>query len=170
MDVKPELKNGFWMAFALFCWWTVEYLFGLHSAFIDHLQKSILISNVIVPIVGLWLLLTQKKVSEGGTSTYGSLAISGGISIVASSIFILALSIVFYKLINPGWVDFMVQKNIELTGEGKTPEELAKLKEGYSAVFAAGSMGMQNFSRFIMFGLLILLLEALVVLKLPQSK
>ena len=155
------------MAFALFCWWTFEYLLGLHTVYIKSLQSSILASNILVPIVGLWFLMSGKKAAKGDSASYGSLAISGGIAIVASSIFILALTIIFYKLINTGWVDFMTKKNIELFGDGKNEEELQELREGFAAVFAAGSMGMQNFSRFIMFGMVILLLEALIVLKLP---
>lgn len=158
------------MAFALFCWWTAEYLFGVQTVYVDSLQKSILAATVLVPAVGLWFLLTAKKERMGEDANYGALAISGGISIVASSIFILALTIIFYKLINPGWADFMTEKSLDLHRDQKTPEEIEAMREGFMAVFAPGSMGMQNFSRFIMFGMVVLLIEALVVLKLPSKK
>lgn len=166
MNVKDELKYGFWMAFVLFIWWVVEYLMGFQTTKLEHLSTSVMLSNLAVLGLGLYLTLnnTKSKMSASDLS-FGGLFISGGVALIGSSILIYGLSILFYKIVNPDWVATMTEANLKLLTEAPDAERLAELKEGYAAQYGAGSMGLMNFSRMVMFGLFILSIEAFVVLK-----
>lgn len=166
MNVKDELKYGFWMAFVLFIWWVVEYLMGFQTGRLEHLSTSVMLSNLTVLGLGLYLTLNNTKSKTPSSDLhFSTLFLSGGVALIGSSILIYGLSILFYKIVNPDWVATMTQANLELLSETPTPERLEELKQGYGAQYGAGSMGLMNFSRMVMFGLFILLIEAFAVLK-----
>lgn len=166
MNVRDELKYGFWMAFVLFTWWVVEYLVGFQTVHLKHLSTTVMVSNLVVLGAGIYLTLnnTRSKYSSDKL-TFGTLFTSGGVALIASAILIYGLSIMFYKIVNTGWVETMTTANLKLLSETPDAERLAELKEGYKAQYSPGSMGLLNFSRMTIFGLLILLVESFAVLK-----
>ncbi|MGB0428991.1 MAG: DUF4199 family protein [Bacteroidia bacterium] len=171
MEVKVELKYGFWMAFAMFVWWVIEYQTGIQSNNLKYLSLSINISNFAVIIIGLFLALTAKKRTlKPSNINYSTLAISAGITLLASGILILALTSLFYHFVNTGWQEYATNLNIEQFANELEGEELTKKREMYMAMFAPGSMGMQNFARFIFYGFFLLFIESFVVLKLPVGQ
>ncbi|MFY0675552.1 MAG: DUF4199 family protein [Bacteroidia bacterium] len=170
MEIKSELKFGFWMAFALFIWWIAEYLLGFQGEKMENLSLSINVSNLIVIVVGLYLSMTEKKnATDKADLKYGTLALSGGVALLAAAILILALTSIFYHFINTGWQEFVTNINLKEFATDLEGEDLQKKREMYMAMYAPGSMGMQNFARFTMYGFFIVLIEALIVLKLPSS-
>lgn len=168
MDVKNELKFGFWMAFALFIWWVIEYLLGFQKPNNDTWLYSSIISNAIIALVGMYLaMLHTKKKTPKAELRYATLALSAGLTLVASSILVIALSSIFYHFINQELVDVAVAMTKEKLVEETDPAEIAKRIEQTQAAFAPGSMGMKNFSSLVTMGFFLLLIEAVFVLKLP---
>lgn len=166
MNVKDELKYGFWMAFVLFTWWVVEYLVGFQTVHLQHLSTTVMVSTLAVLIAGIYFTLHNAQAKLPAKEfTYSSLFISGGVALIACSILIYGLSILFYKIVNIDWVATMTEANLKLLKEPPTVEELEQLKKGYAAQYSPGGMGLLNFSRMIIFGLFILLIEAFVVLR-----
>mgnify|MGYP000524520753 CR=1 FL=1 len=167
MNIKDELRYAFWMAFALFIWSVIEYAIGIQTgAYFEYLPTSVTFSTLLVVGAGMYMAMKNTKAkTEASELKYGTLAISGGIALVACAILSFGLTAVFYNFINTEWLSFMTDQNLALLEEPPSPERMAELKEGYAAHYSAGSMGMQTFSRIIMFGLILLFLEALIVLK-----
>lgn len=168
MDIKSELKYGFWMAFALFIWWVVEYMLGWQIPDTDLNFYSSIYSNLIVSVVGLFLvMLVKKQQLPSGEVKYGTLAISGGIALLAAGILLIPLASIFFHFINQDWVELGVEKALEKLDENATKEEIVKMTERAESYYAPSSMGMTSFSKLIMMGFFLVLAEALIVLKLP---
>ncbi|MBI1185399.1 DUF4199 family protein [bacterium] len=168
MDIKTELKIGFWMAFAMFIWWIGEYLLGIQGENMQYKTMSMLLSNTLVIVIGCYMAMRAAKFKTPANDLkYGTLALSAGVTLLAASVLVLVLSSIFYHFVNSGYTDYMVQKQMAKQDPTTSVEELTKREEMYHAVFAPGSMGMANFSNMVMLGFFIILIEALVVLKLP---
>lgn len=168
MDVKNELKYGFWMAFAFFILWVLQYVTGIQIPDTDTDFRFVLISNFAVVIIGLFATIVAKKKMLGPKDlSYGTLAISGGIALLATGILVIPLSSIFYHFINTEWVELAIDKVLSAAKEGTSEKKLLRLEEQTRAAFSAGSMGMQNFARVTMIGFFVLLIEALIILKLP---
>lgn len=170
MDIKNEIKYAFWMAFAFFIWWVIEYLIGLQAK-PDELQASVIWSTIVIITVGMLLsMLDKKRRTRKEELSYGKLAIAGGISLVGAGILVLGLNIAFYKFVNTEWTQMMIDLQLDTIKEKNPEMSEGQIIEGLRAMYGAGSMGMQAFSRVVMLGLPIMLIEALIVLKTPALK
>ncbi len=171
MEVKLELKYGFWMAFAMFVWWVIEYVSGIQGNNLEYLGLSINLSTFAVIIIGLFFTLKQKKqITNQADLSYSTLAISAGITLLASGILILALSSLFYHFVNTEWQTYATELNLKNFAAELDGDKLKEKREMYMAMFSPGSMGMQNFARFVMYGFVVMFIEAFVILKLPVGQ
>lgn len=162
MHYKEELKHGFWMALTLFFWWVAEYLIGLQGSHIQYLQISVLTSNLLILLVGAWLVLHRISTQPAHPVTgYWNLALSACITVLAMAILSLGLANVFYRIVHPDWTEFMAQTNLARVPPGST--HTPKI-ESLRAMYSPGSMGMMAFSRLITLGLMVCLPLAYVQL------
>lgn len=168
MDIKSELKYGFWMAFALFIWWVLEYMIGWQVPNTDINFYSSIFSNLFVTLIGIFMvMLSKKKQLPKNEVRYGTLTIAGGITLLAAGILLIPLASIFFHFINQEWVELGVEKAIEKLDASATEKEIEQVTNRAESYYAPSSMGMTSFSKLIMMGFCLLFIEALIVLKLP---
>ena len=109
MDYKIELRYGLIAGVLSFLWLYGEYAFGLHTTYID-LHPIITNFALLIPIICLPLGIRAKRNHDyKGNITFWQGLQSGMImSLLYGAISVIGVFI-YYKAINPGWYEFVVE-------------------------------------------------------------
>lgn len=159
MNYRLEIKYGFWMAIALFLWLLGEWAAGFHSTHLEYTQISIILSWIVL-VVGVYHGLSDKNEEfYQNKASYGSLAISAGLMVLATAIMTYLFHFLYHKLINPEYTATIIQEKLLRVSEDKKEDAL----KAFQAIHSPGSMAMFAFARVIMVGLVIALVNSGVV-------
>ena len=166
MNYRLEIKYGFWMAVALFLWLLGEWAAGFHSTHLEYGQISILLSSIVI-VVGVYHGLSDKNEEfYANKASFGSLAISASLMVLAAAIMTYLLHFLYHKFINSGYSGIIIQEELSKVPEEKKDDALKTLQ----AMYSPASMAMMAFARIIMFGLVIALVNSGVVKALSKKR
>lgn len=151
-----ELKYGVIVGLGICTWMVVEFLLGFHGERME-IGKYSGYFAFIIPLFFYWIALKEKR-----NRVYnGSLRLSQGLrtSILISILVGLILGgfqIVYYKWINPGFVELAVTQQIdELRAQGLSEEELVTSATGMLVLLSAPAQAIIAFVSSIVEGTLI---------------
>lgn len=94
-----EIKYGFLISIFNLLWLTFEQLLGLQDEYI-HLYKIVSSLSIIVPVVGIWFALSERKMSST-KYTFEKGFNTGFIITLINTILIIPIVYIFFTFINP---------------------------------------------------------------------
>ncbi|MEO8149390.1 MAG: DUF4199 domain-containing protein [Bacteroidia bacterium] len=159
--MRTSYKWGLIIGGLGFAWFVGEYLFGLHNKYIK-LQPVITNFELIIPILCIGLGLRQVKLKDFNGSITFSEAFKEGLimSAIAACLSVVGVCI-YFKAINPGWTDFMIETSKQVAKE--KGESIAKAADFAKIYFSLNSYIVQSFIGTLGFGGVISLIVALVI-------
>ena len=105
---KSEIKYAVIISVLGFVWLLLEYAVGLHDKYVDY-HPFISMFGIIIPIIGIRMAIKNKKDSNNGKMTYAEGFKSGSFISVLSGVMAPVGLLIYTRIINPNWFDFMVK-------------------------------------------------------------
>ncbi len=105
---RSEIKAAIIISVLGFAWLLGEYAVGLHDKYVDY-HPIISMFGIVIPIVGIRIAIGNKKKSNGGNMTYAEGFKTGSFVSVLSGVMAPIGLLIYTRIINPNWFDFMVK-------------------------------------------------------------
>lgn len=137
-----EWKWGGIIGLAGFAWLVTSWAVGWHESGIGLVQVSSALA-ILVTLAGTSLAMSDLLRREPETSFAEGLRRGALVSVIAGGIAVLA-QVVYFKVINPGWTDYMVEQvRLLYAGQGLGGEDLDEVVTGARTTFGLSSYAIQ---------------------------
>lgn len=148
-----ELRWGLIIGAANLVWLYGSYYLGLHTSGLGAMQAMVVVS-LAISIVGYVLAMRALMRQAPETSIPEGIRSAAIIAGVAAAIAVLA-QVGYFKMINPGWTEFMVEQTREhFANAGLEEEQLAQVVEQSRKTFGLGSYATQAAMGALVIGML----------------
>jgi hypothetical protein len=168
MNIGIELKNAFYISLAMLIWRCIEFFTGIQTTYIAYYS---LINNLSLIIFVFFLykgIKTRRNEFFEGYIDFTNAFKSGFLISFFSAIFSIPVVFIFYKFINTGFFDFMIEYSaIEAATKGKDPDQVTQLAKSY---FTMKVFIIQAFTLSLLSGSLVsMILAAILKRKAPEE-
>lgn len=161
--MKIELKWSILISVLNFLWLCAEYVTGLHSRYVDILPY-VTIFSIIIPIVGLNMAIRQKRDRQynGKIMFWQSMQCGAIITVICAVLSIFSI-IVYFKVINPDYVVFMISHAAQKAAENG--ESITQATKNAAQFFNMKSYMQQSFAGTMFIGLTLTLIISIFIKK-----
>jgi hypothetical protein len=162
--MKAELKYGIYLGLSICVWKLVEFTFGFHGEYYE-IGKYTDFLPLLLLIAALFLGIKERRdESLNGYIDYKQGVRTGFFISLVSSIISVTFIYFYYKVINPGYIDYIIAANeTRLLAEGKSPDAVAAAVVMVKNTFRASNVMLQHLLFNLLGGALISLIIALVL-------
>ncbi|POY38942.1 hypothetical protein C3K47_00110 [Solitalea longa] len=159
--IRTEFKWALVISLLNFIWLLLEYAVGLHDRYLSVLPYVTLFS-IIIPVVFIRKALVEKRENEylKNISFWQSMLSGSFITVVCSVISVFSMMI-YFKLINPQFTDFMVEYVAKKAADNG--ENIAQASERARIYFSMKSYMQKAFGGTMLIGLLVTLFWSILI-------
>jgi Protein of unknown function (DUF4199) len=137
-----EWKWGGIIGAAGILWLVASWALGFHERGIGMIQVTAALS-IVVALVGYFFAMRDLRRREAETSLIEAVRRGALIAVIAAVLAVLGQAI-YFKVINPGWTDYMVeQSRLFYADQGVDEKGLAEIAESAKATFGLASYATQ---------------------------
>ncbi len=148
-----EWKWGGIIGGAGICWLAGSWALGFHGRGIGMIQVTAALS-IIVALVGYFLAMHDLRRFEAETTLVEAVRRGALIAVVSAALAVLG-QVIYFRVLNPGWTDYMVEQSLLLySGRGLTEEGLAEIAGSAKATFGFLSYATQAGVRALLEGVI----------------
>lgn len=161
--MKIEIKWSIIISVLNFVWLCAEYVTGLHSRYVDVLPY-VTIFSIIIPIAGLNKAIREKRDRQynGQISFWQSMQCGSIITVISAVLSIFSI-IVYFKIVNPDYVAFMISHTAQKAAENG--ENISQATQNAAQFFNMKSYMQQSFAGTMFIGLTLTLLISIFIKK-----
>ncbi|MCO4292764.1 DUF4199 domain-containing protein [Solitalea sp. MAHUQ-68] len=161
--MRTEIKWALIISLLNFLWLVLEYLCGFHTRYISALPY-VTIFSIIIPIVFLREALLEKRNRRYKKTITFWLSVQTGATIILICSVISVFSVmIYFKLINPGFTEFMVSYATQKAAENG--ENVARVRSYATTYFSLTSYMQKAFAGTMFIGLFITFIWAVLISK-----